>query len=224
MANKIEENTVSAQAQTANPVKITKNGGKIRVLFIGNSITRHAPKAELSWYNDCGMAASSEEKDYVHVTIKLLEERYGAIDYAVANCAAWERAYYDDTLLQNWSAARDFNADIVVIRLGENLWSARDKFDEQPIEKHFANMVEYFSPNPFAKVVVSGLFWAQPTIEKALYGVAKNKGYALVALDDLGENEENTATKKFPHAGVAMHPGDLGMERIARRIAKTILQ
>ena len=55
MANKIEENTVSAQAQTANPVKITKNGGKIRVLFIGNSITLHAPKTELSWHHWSGV-------------------------------------------------------------------------------------------------------------------------------------------------------------------------
>ena len=37
-----------------------------RVAFVGNSITRHGPKPSIGWVNDCGMAASSVDKDYVH--------------------------------------------------------------------------------------------------------------------------------------------------------------
>ncbi len=194
------------------------------MLFVGNSITRHSPKPDIGWFGDWGMAASAKERDYVHVAVKLLEERLGKMDYAIVNCAAWERQYYQDEILSNWAEARDFFADIVVIRIGENMHSAQDKFAAFPIAPHFAKMIEYFTPNPSAKVVVCSLFWRQPIIDEAIRAVAQQKGYTFVSLGDLGENVENTAAKKFAHEGVAMHPGDLGMQRIAERIVEKILE
>ena len=34
-----------------------KISGNPKILFVGNSITKHAPKADINWLNDCGMAA-----------------------------------------------------------------------------------------------------------------------------------------------------------------------
>ena len=45
-----------------------------RVLFLGNSITRHPPLASIGWNNDWGMAASAREKDYAHVLASALGE------------------------------------------------------------------------------------------------------------------------------------------------------
>ncbi len=221
----IEKNTVSAQSQTQKGgIEIVDNGGKYNVLFVGNSITRHAPKSEIGWEHDWGMAASAKDKDYVHVTVKLLEKKLGKVNYAIVNCANWERLYYQDEVLETFAEVKAFHADIIVIRLGENLWSANEHFALYPIPPHYAKMVEFFVVNPNAKIVLTDLFWKNTTINEAIHTVAKEKGYALVPLSDLGCNEENTAIGKFWHEGVAMHPGDIGMQRIAERIAKKILE
>lgn len=219
----IEKNTVSAQAQIRNKnVEIVENGGKYKVLFIGNSITRHGPKPDIGWEHDWGMAASAREKDYVHVAVKLLEEKLGKIDYAIANCADWESHYYDDEKISVLADARAFCADIVVIRLGENMWSAHENFAKYPIGPHFVSMVEYVCSNPSAQVIVTDLFWKNPTIDDAIHTAAKAKGYTLVTLGDLGDEKENMAIGKFWHEGVALHPGDNGMQKIAERIVEKI--
>ena len=54
--------------------------------------------------------------------------------------------------------------------------------------------------------------------------VAEEGNYPLVHLGDLGVLDENKAIGLFEHTGVAAHPGDLGMYRIAERIAAAILK
>ena len=220
----IEKNDVSAQNQVKKEhyVEIFSNSGKTKVLFIGNSITRHEPKPEIGWDYDWGMAASSKEKDYVHVAVKLIEKKIGKIDYCVANCGEWEMNYFDDKLLQEWKIARDFNADIVVIRLGENIWNARANFETYPLIPYFKKMVEYFTPNPTAKVIITGLFWSNDEIENDIKSVATDLQATFVPLNDLGSSDENMALGKFWHNGVAIHPGDLGMAKIAERIVRAL--
>lgn len=219
----LEKNTVSAQAQVQKNVEIVQRGGTYKVLFVGNSITRHAPKPEIGWFGDWGMAASAKEKDYVHIAVKRLEERLGVIDYAIVNCAAWERQYYEKDPCE-WATARNFGADVVVVRLGENMWSAKDTFNSHPIAPHFAKMIDYFRADKAANVVVTDLFWKKEEIDREIRAVAQKKGYVFVSINDLGDTEENMAIGQFEHAGVAMHPSDLGMQRIAERITAAILQ
>lgn len=220
----IKKNSVSAQNQVKKEgfARIVNQGGNIRVLFVGNSITRHEPKPEIGWNHDWGMAASSLEKDYVHVTVKLLEEKYGKVDYCVANCGEWELNYFKDEVIENWKVARDFNADLIIIRIGENIWNAHEFFDKYPLEPHFSKMIEYFKLNEKARVIVTDLFWENDVINEAIYKAVEKGGYTLVRLADLGGENENKALGQFWHEGVAIHPSDKGMEKIARRIAEKL--
>ena len=121
-------------------------------------------------------------------------------------------------MITDWQKARDFNADIVVVRIGENIWNAKDKFAEHPLAPHFEKMVKYFAVNPNAKVIVTGLFWRNEEIESAIKRVAEDNNYTFVCLEDLGDDNKNMAIGQYWHEGVSAHPSDEGMRKIAERI------
>ena len=221
---RIEENNVSAKEQVKkyDIVRTVRNGGNLKVLFLGNSITRHGPAPAIGWDRDWGMAASAEEFDYVHVTVKMLEERYGGIDYCTVNCADWERSHWDLDQLDNLKEARDFKADIVICRLGENVRTREDNQQLCNFASHLDSMIKYFCSNPNARVIVTELFWPKEILDAPIREVAEKNGYPLVHLNDLGTQDENMALGLFWHHGVSIHPGDLGMKRIAERIVETV--
>ena len=223
----IEQNTVAAteQVRDVDNMRVVHRGGSKRILFIGNSITRHGPKPEIGWPHDWGMAASAAEKDYVHQTVAILEKHGVTVDYAFANFSRWEVNYWEDSVLEECDALLRFEPDIVVIRIGENIWSraVRDKLQEIDLYPHFELMVKS-SAKKGAKIILTDLFWPHEPIDGVICRVAEAGGYPLVHLGDLGEADENKAIGLFEHTGVAAHPGDLGMYRIADRIVTEILK
>ena len=118
-----------------------------------------------------------------------------------------------------------FEPDIVVLRIGENIWSraVRDKLQEIDLYPHFDRMARSFAKKG-AKILLTDLFWPHEPIDDVIHRLAEAAGYPLVHLGDLGEADENKAIGLFEHTGVAAHPGDLGMYRIAERIATEILK
>lgn len=223
--SKIDQNTVSSKNQVKeyDLVRTVRNGGNLKVLFLGNSITRHAPAPNIGWDYDWGMSASAQERDYVHVAQKLLEAHLGGIDYCTACCADWERNHSKLDLLDTWREARDFEADIVVCRLGENVITSADNPEWCNFAKHLDAFIKYFCSNPNVKVIVTDLFWPKIILDTPIRQVALDNGYELVDLNDLGTKDENMAVDgRFWHHGVSIHPNDLGMQRIAERIVEKI--
>ncbi|MFN7161115.1 MAG: GDSL-type esterase/lipase family protein [Candidatus Gracilibacteria bacterium] len=74
LAQAIKAFTLNVSPETIAPIIIEKLPAKI--LFIGNSLTHHAPASptnNLPWSGNWGMAATSIENDYVHQVEKLLK-------------------------------------------------------------------------------------------------------------------------------------------------------
>lgn len=226
--NKIYENlaknTVSAKAQLEDS-QFVRFGGSldgIKILFVGNSITLHGIKEDIGWFNEWGMAATAQENDYVHKTVELLSQKVAPISYCICQAANWELGYkLGSTLLEPYKIARDFEADIIVMRLGENC--PKDDFDKTVFYSEYEKLMEFFFSNKKATFVLTTGFWYHP-FDEAVLKLAKDKGLPVVTLGDLGESDEMKATGKFWHSGVAHHPSDLGMLNIAQRITECIYE
>ena len=218
-------NTVKAygQVDVNKYVSIFNRGGKKKVMFFGNSITRHEPNASIGWHGDWGMAASSIDKDYVHLVVAELDKRYGKVDYCIAQGAAWEWEYphTEDVFEQYYSKVREFNADIVIIRIGENI-TAKKHLDID-CKPYFAKIVDLLVGSNAEKVIITDMFWYS-VYNDCFREVCEEKGYTFCHLTDLEENESTMAKGLFEHKGVAGHPGDYGMQCIADRILQKIFE
>ena len=73
------------------------------------------------------------------------------------------------------------------------------------------------------QIIITTGFWKHIR-DDSLQKFDAEKGYSCVYLGDLGELDEMKDTGLFEHGGVANHPGDLGMQRIAERIYQVIAE
>lgn len=196
----------------------TTENADIKLLFLGNSITRHGKAENLGWCGDWGMAASSKENDYVHKLISKFCQKGIKVSVCIANLSNWERTRNMDLLFTKYSSALRFNADYVIVRLGEN--ACPDKYLSE-FELCYGELTDLFSRNG-AKIVLTDLFWAYEPFDNFVAELAKARGYAFAEIHDLGNDDEMKAIGKFSHNGVAVHPGDKGMAEIAERIFRVL--
>ena len=217
--NQIDKNTVKAENQLAKNQFITfinPEGKGKRVLFVGNSITRHGVKHDIGWHNDWGMAASALEKDYVHIVAKEISQKDSEATFCICQAAEWECNWYDgEKTFELFNAARDFKADIIVMRLVENC--PRDNYNSDLFMEEYGKLVSYLNSSGKAKIIITTGFWKH-IADGAIREYARKNGYPLVELNDLGEDDNMKAIGLFEHGGVANHPGNLGMQNIAERI------
>lgn len=196
----------------------TTENADIKLLFLGNSITRHGKAENLGWCGDWGMAASSKENDYVHKLISKFCQNGIKVSVCIANLSDWERTRNMDLLFTKYLSALRFNADYVIVRLGEN--ACPDKYLSE-FELCYGELTDLFSRNG-AKIVLTDLFWEYEPFDNFVAELAKARGYAFAEIHDLGNDDEMKAIGKFSHNGVAVHPGDKGMAEIAERIFRVL--
>ncbi len=225
--SQLDKNNVSAvgQLKKSGPVSMVNDGESgIKVLLVGNSITRHGIATHIGWHGDWGMAASDIQKDYAHLLLDKVNKDGKCARFCICQVAEWERNYKDgNTLFEKYQSARDFDADIIVMRIIENC--PKTDFDEQLFKIRYNELIRYLDPSQKAKIIITTGFWHHPG-DTAIIDYAKQNNLPLIELGDLGEMDEMKAVGIFEHNGVANHPGDLGMQMIADRIyeqLKTIL-
>ena len=199
---------------------VEKNG--LRVLFVGNSVTLHAPCEAIGWHGDWGMAASSQEKDYVHLVEDYIRKKDSGASFCICNAADWERGYKNgEDTFPLYKAARAFDANVIIIKLCGN--SPKDDFDGALFRSNFEKLIDFLNKSGTARMIVATEFLKHPA-EDTIVSFTKERDIPLCVLSDVADFDEYKAVGQFEHRGVAGHPGDKGMQVIADRIIEKLSQ
>lgn len=199
-------------------------------LAIGNSITIH-PTNDY-WWNECGMAATSLEKDYVHQLSELVKENKKTQMATVAyNFYLWETQSYDraESLLLLDELLSE-KLDLITIQLSENV------NELGTFETDFEELIRYIQDGaPDAQIIVIGDFWDDSQKDVLKIKACEATGVDFINLNEIKGKEEYQCgvgtivydekgeSHIVEHEGVAKHPNDRAMMWIASKIFEKIL-
>ncbi|MDF2925190.1 MAG: hypothetical protein K0R57_4104 [Paenibacillaceae bacterium] len=190
-----------------------------RVAFIGNSITKHPAAPDLGWFGEWGMAASAPDRDYVHLMMRRICSHYPGAVHQGAYIAAFERSYWDYDLAR-LEHLRQFNPDLIIMKIGENVNDA--ECVQRGFRDYYKRLIAYLNLSSGATVICVNGFWANTYVNEEIRQTALEQGFPFVDLSSLHGREEYMAKGRFEHEGVAQHPSDAGMEQIALLIWSTL--
>ena len=196
-----------------------------KVLILGNSITKHGPKVDIDWSGNWGMAASAESKDYVHlVTQGILRRQSSVPEVLVKNIADFERAYDGYDIAGKLKEAIEFEADLIILAIGENVPGLKTAEDRAKLQQAVTKLLTLLKGGRSPTIVVRSCFWANAAKDEALRKACDAVKGIPVDISALSKDESHYARSERPykHAGVANHPGDKGMAAIADAIVKAL--
>jgi hypothetical protein len=194
-----------------------------RMLFLGNSITLHPPAEGMS--GSWGMAASSAEKDYVHLVLNALEKRNGnKPESKVLNLADFERGFEQYDIAAKLKAEIEFQADTVILAIGENVPDLRTDEAKLKFRDSVSRLLRLLKADRRCAIYVRSCFWPNAAKDSALKEACAAMGGVFVDISALSKDERNYARseRKFANTGIAIHPGDKGMSAIADLIFAAI--
>lgn len=189
-----------------------------RVLVVGDSITKHAPARGLGWEGDWGMAASSEEKDYVHLFLSRLAADQDGAEPELFIAGGGGGALADK--LTELDRFRSYGADLAIVQMGENDKEVNEEGFQRPYEEILQAIKE---GNPKVRILCTGV-WAppngSPAKDEMIQKACKKFGAVFVDLGEANADASNLvrSEKRFSHDGVNWHPGDQGMEAYAKAL------
>jgi uncharacterized protein len=198
-----------------------------RILFLGNSITLHGPKPDIGWTGNWGMAASSEDKDYVHLVSSALAKHTGSVPrIMVRNIADFERSYATYDVEGQMKDSFAFDPDLVVLAIGENVPALGSADAKAQFKAGVMKILGCALAKRHPLVVVRSSFWPDATKDELLRQACQEADGIFVDAGPLGREPGNAARseRSFTHEGVAGHPGDRGMQALADAIVQAIPQ
>jgi hypothetical protein len=194
-----------------------------KVLILGNSITIKSPAPALGWYNNWGMAATAPDSDYVHRLIFKMKAKNPNIEVNYGSIATdFERTFWNVNYKdKEFASFKDFNADLIIIRIGDNI---NDNLaNEDSLGIHLSELVNYVSSNRNVNVcMTSSFFWPRKNINRIIDSLCTANNWTFVNLNGLFQDPANTSYDRFTNRGVGAHPSDAGMRNIADRIWQNI--
>lgn len=173
------------------------------------------------------MAASREQNDYVHLVAEGLgiDANVYALNFYIWEIQSSDRAE-TLTVLEPYLSQ---NLNLVTVQLGENV------VDRATLEQDYEELIRYIQDRcPNAQIMLVGGFWEDSETDSMKKTVASRCSIDFVDLSPAwgcteyevglgaavygGDGQEHV----IEHEGVAVHPGDKGMEFIAESILEYV--
>lgn len=196
-----------------------------KILFLGNSMTLHGPAPKIGWEGNWGMAATTQDKDYVHRVIAALTTLTGkAPEFKVANIVAFERGYETFDPDKELKAQAEFKPDLIILAIGENVAALTTDEKKASFKSHLLSLLTFLKNTGTPTIFVRSNFWANSAKDEILKADADAIGATYVDISNLDKDKKNYANSErtIAHEGVGRHPGDQGMQAIADALVQSI--
>ena len=110
-------------------------------LVLGEQHHASRPTPKIGWTGNWGMAASAKDKDYVHLLLdRIAKAAGGKPQVKIKNVADFERRLNDYNLRDELKEELAFEADVVIVVLGENAGAGKTPEAKAQFRKAFANL------------------------------------------------------------------------------------
>lgn len=211
---------------------ISQDAEIVEFLFLGNSLTYTGVPEEEPDKTRRGLTSTKIENDYVHRLVSMYAEKHNVnVKFSAVNIANFERGFAEKDFSEDAADSLSLrhvhveHPDFVIFQIGENV-------RKEDISKHGALFFERYCAlvDGFgdARRVVCLPFWPDKAKINSITEVAVATGSIICDLSHLGSgvDPDNFASshKKYKQLGVGAHPGDTGMERIAKNIFSVLPQ
>ncbi|XHR31238.1 MAG: GDSL-type esterase/lipase family protein [Chthoniobacteraceae bacterium] len=233
---KADEEALKSQLNVEDAAIARSAANAFRILFIGDSITRHGTnediKKSLHWDHVAGMAASAEEKDYVHLLAAKIQATLPGrkveiyYDSQAKKLSPLPANLQGGSAEQKWELAKataSFKPHLVVIQLGEHENTAKGA---EAFRKSYDGLVGFFTDQPTPPQVICAGVW-QPgdiaagkdsyipngwagTVDRVMGEVGQARGVAFATVRAYALDPKCRGWGE--NGGVQWHPNDKGME------------
>ena len=202
------------------------------ILFMGASTVYHAPVASLGWTGDWGMAASAKDKDYVHLYQKYIKDGFSpcSITESILPIASSIDGYiasdtnntFDYTKLSQYASLKSTletqKPNLVVFTVASNAKDNSDPNAAIRAYKVFFDLIYEKCPDTMVLMISCPINHSslRHTLAQGLVSAYADKGILWYDCETPGHPEYFASEwLALGQPGVAAHPGDAGMEKIA---------
>lgn len=227
-----------SQLEVLDKPATTTAANACRILFIGDSITRHGSspdaQARLGWKHVSGMAASKKENDYVHLLAAKIQARHPDRKVVILYDSQAPRRPLPPDAGQNLRSAtvtsklyhvegmKTLRPHLVVIQLGEH---DKEEVGEATLRENYRKLITAFDElTPRPQVICAGV-WAPgdkakgegkyaaghwvATIERVMRETCAEAGVPFASVREFALDPSCRGWGE--HDGVRWHPNDKGM-------------
>ncbi|GAB3973857.1 hypothetical protein GCM10028806_28600 [Spirosoma terrae] len=191
-----------------------------RAVFVGNSITKHPPAPGIGWLYYWGMAASAEDKDFVHLMLAALRTANPNLQHYITYDGAYfegnylagipdnlYKAFYTDNVEAAFGAGN--LADFIGVYISENLDNGA--FNETQFRAQLDKLLASIPHTSNCTIQFRNSFWdGQNLSNAAIQQYCLDKGYKFVDISSIRELSQYMSPDVDGH-----HPNDAGMAALA---------